>query len=63
MHGRRIAAEVAAAVKPDAIDWYHVWGTIAADRGKPVVRGIDQPLLNRWPIEEPVGGAIAAGKT
>ena len=57
VHGRRVATKAAAAVEPDAIDWYHVWGTVAADSGEPVARGIDQPLLNRWPIEEPVGGS------
>jgi hypothetical protein len=63
MHGRRVAAEVAAAVKPDAIDGHNVWRPVTAHGGEPIMRGIDQPLLNRCPIQEPVGRTVTAGKT
>jgi hypothetical protein len=62
VHGRRVAAEIAAVVEPDAVDWHHMWRAVAAHGGEPIMLRVNQPLLYRCPVDEPVGRPVGAGK-
>src|SRR5215212_4281590 len=62
MHSRRVTAEVAGAVEPHAVYWDHMWGTVPAYCGDPVMPRLRQPLLNRCPVQEAVGRTITGRK-
>src|SRR5215211_6863260 len=62
VYRRGITAEVTAPVEPGAVHGHHMRIAVPAYGGEPVARRFNQPLLNRWPVQEPVRRAIAAGQ-